>query len=612
MSTKKASSSNPRSVTSLPTANRKVLVLTNLGIDLVDPKDDIVYLGPWCFVPKARELSDKEYLEYHWNDRRKLERDAREVGKLFEAVLEKLSGKFNKIHGLAYSDRFWRITIGPWLHTFLAVLFDRWEIIEQARNSPSIAAAMIAEPVGKAQVAKNTTEFDQICATDWWNLILFSELLRERGTVFELDTSDSLTAKCRELASSNEHSSEGRPTADNDRQSSPTLSSWALDVIGIAVSRNPVFLYRTYLSRADRIRLDLSLGQLPIGFKKVEREPSQINWTQREWMLGGLDETPLQRFIANRIAEFIPKIFIEGFPNLCKLVERQRWPRNPRRIFTSNAHYRDETFKLWAAQQVERGAKLIIGQHGGGVATMRFAANLEHERTIADRLLVWGKPGQSSRKDVQVGVIKRLPAKSKQAKTSGEKLTLVTYAKNRYTQMLLSYPLGPDWFRYHLDSVKFVDQLCLKIRQETIVRLYRDNDVSQRQLWEESFPQLLLSDQEKSLDSILHGTRILVCTYNGATILESLASNIPTVIFWDSSFFELTKFGEEQFAKLHSAKIFFTNPVDAANHVNSTWSNVDEWWFHPQVQDTVSKFCEALAWRNPRLVRSLRRILRGE
>ena len=176
--------------------------------------------------------------------------------------------------------------------------------------------------------------------------------------------------------------------------------------------------------------------------------------------------------------------------------------------------------------------------------------------------------------------------------------------------MLLSYPLGPHWFQHHLDSEKFVDRLCLNIRQETIVRLYRGNDVSQRQLWEESFPQLLLSDEGQSLDSILHGTRILVSTYNGATLLESLASNIPTVIFWNPSFFELTKFGEEQFAKLHLAKIYFTDPVDAANHVNATWSNVDGWWFQPQVQDIVSEFCETMAWRNPRLVRSLRRILR--
>ena len=142
------------------------------------------------------------------------------------------------------------------------------------------------------------------------------------------------------------------------------------------------------------------------------------------------------------------------------------------------------------------------------------------------------------------------------------------------------------------------------------MRLYSGSDVSQKQLWEGSFPQLSLSDENQSLDDILPETRILVSTYNGATVLESLASNIPTVIFWNPSFFELTSFGEEQFAKLRSAKIFFTNPVEAAHHVNATWSNVGEWWFQPEVQNIVSEFCDAMAWRNPRLVRSLWRILR--
>ena len=35
-------------------------------------------------------------------------------------------------------------------------------------------------------------------------------------------------------------------------------------------------------------------------------------------------------------------------------------------ILTSNNHFSDDVFKIWAAYEIDNKATLVIGQHGGG------------------------------------------------------------------------------------------------------------------------------------------------------------------------------------------------------------------------------------------------------
>ena len=54
--------------------------------------------------------------------------------------------------------------------------------------------------------------------------------------------------------------------------------------------------------------------------------------------------------------------------------------------------------------------------------------------------------------------------------------------------------------------------------------------------------------------------RLFICTYNAMTYNESLAANIPTIIFWDTEFWEPKKFAENDFNALKSLEYFMTTP----------------------------------------------------
>ena len=58
-------------------------------------------------------------------------------------------------------------------------------------------------------------------------------------------------------------------------------------------------------------------------------------------------------------------------------------------IFTANAHFGNELFKVWAAEQKEIGAKLMISSHGGALYPLHSV--FDHQEKIADFRVIWGR-----------------------------------------------------------------------------------------------------------------------------------------------------------------------------------------------------------------------------
>ena len=80
----------------------------------------VLFLGEWCrlYSRKERWSSMKaKVLPYHWDDRLKLYKDYTYLRDFYEKLLPIISYKFNEIHGVDHSIRYWRILVGPWLAT---------------------------------------------------------------------------------------------------------------------------------------------------------------------------------------------------------------------------------------------------------------------------------------------------------------------------------------------------------------------------------------------------------------------------------------------------------------------------------------------------------------
>ena len=77
---------------------------------------------------------------------------------------------------------------------------------------------------------------------------------------------------------------------------------------------------------------------------------------------------------------------------------------------------------------------------------------------------------------------------------------------------------------------------------------------------------------------IFKNTKVLVCTYPQTTFSESLISNIPTILIFDRSLWPIKDEFHFLIDLLIEAKIIFQNPLEAADHINYYWNDIDRWW----------------------------------
>ena len=89
--------------------------------------------------------------------------------------------------------------------------------------------------------------------------------------------------------------------------------------------------------------------------------------------------------------------------------------------------------------------------------------------------------------------------------------------------------------------------------------------------------------------------RLIVSTQNSTTMLELLAANVPTVLFWNEEHWELNSLARPYYDELRDVGILHNTPESAAMHINKVWNKVDSWWTKQDTQNVRIKFCDQYA-----------------
>ena len=291
----------------------------------------------------------------------------------------------------------------------------------------------------------------------------------------------------------------------------------------------------------------------------------------------------------------MPSSYLENYENLVLKSKRKFWPKKPNVIFTSNAHYMDEVFKIWTANKIkDHNSKLVIGQHGGhwGQGLFNFTEN--YELSIADKFLSWGWSEKNKKNIYPVGIIKPIiPTKKDNLK---EKMIFMLLGTDRYSHNLQSIPISSQWINYFDNQVTFLKNLKDIIRNKVYFRLYpHDYHWNQKKRLEDNISNPNIFDKNLNYFDTFLDCKLAISGWNSTTFLETLASNIPTIIFWDEKYFELRTSAIDDFEVLKKANIYFDNPTNAANHINSIWDDIDFWWNDIETQNARKFFLNKYA-----------------
>lgn len=555
-----------------------------------DLETPVLFLGEWCRLYSRKEHWSKmnaEVLPYHWDNREKLFNDYQYLNNIYENMLKALQKQLNDVHQVDHSLRYWRILVGPWLGYFLQMILDRWTTLKNAFEKHEISCCLILEKDDDILIPNDMKDFISLFVDDNWNEMIYSQLLQEY-----FKESNIIKYVRKKNDKPLQYLKDKIIFRSLFRRLKRSVVKLSMNFNNWIQNSDKYFFLNTYLPSPIEDELLLRLGQKPKKWKLESMPEVQVNYKMREWVLKTDSVADDFSNILNQmIAKHIPIAYLEGYQSLLACTEYLGWPQRPRCIFTSNSYSANDIFKAWAAGKTEHGAPLIIGQHGGHFGMTPWAFHEEHQISVSDAWLSWGWSDEKKPQIIPVGNLKAI-GHAVDYDPNGLAL-MVEMALPRYSYHMFAVPVAGQWLSYFEDQCRFISALPESLRQQVLVRLnMNDFGWCQKDRWMKQFPNIKLETGQEPIHNLVKKSRLYISTYNATTFLESLAGNMPTIMFWNPNHWELKDDALPYFELLKSVNIFHETPESAAKHMMEIWDDIPAWWQSESVQNNRKEFCD--------------------
>lgn len=554
----------------------------------------VIFLGEWCREWNRRDVwnqMDAKLATPYTADSKQREVDDQYTYKLYEELLIESTEALNLLHGTSHSIRYWRILLGPWMSTFINILFHRWSCLQLALQEYKISGTVALCLTSDTIVPFSFEDFPEIYLSHAWNQHIFSRILSNWSSVpMEWISSEDLS------------SPQGRQVVAGDtmplvRHIKRRIASGASRFSKYICRSTDAFFISTYLPIKQDFLLQLALGQIPALWRSIVAPKVGFNIQKRQQLhLNPRNYTGFEQCVRVLLLEQIPTVFVEGYSELQSIVSQLPWPRHPRVIFTSNNYWGDDVFKAWAAQQAQEGVPYVVGQHGGYAGVTKYINFAEGiDGAAADRYLTWGWTETGNTKTYPGPALKLIGLPTSSWSPTGH-LLQVTAVLLRYTR----YPwdFSEENADYLEEQLRFAEALPRAIRDRLIVRLHCAHNVDgepQDIRWRDRHPDIRLDLGTGPIEPLIRQSRLYIATYNGTTFLETLGRNIPTIMFWNPKHNELRLSAQPYFDRIKGVGIFHGTPESAAAKVAEVWDDVPRWWGRSDVQEARRYFCDRFA-----------------
>ena len=524
----------------------------------------VLYLGEWC---KPKDLNYCQVAEYFNSTRNNLLDQNKYLNDFSENVLNQLTVQLNLLHKIDRPVKYWNIILGPWLNIFIQIVFERWCQIKYTEKKYSISGTYIFEGKIENFVPEDHAHFNHLLSTDEWNFLIYSEIIKSSTKI------DTIKKKI---------------YLKNIEFKIPLRTKLKSFILKLSLTFNRkknIVLLDFAISFKRYLLLFFKYGyvnRLPLyKTQKVKLNTKKRNFKFKK------SKSDFENFLTTIISNHIPKIYIENFSNILKVVSSSNLPKNPKKIISSYVYF-NEYIKIYIAEKSLNDTKLIISQHGGSYGSYKWFFNQFHELKISDYFFSWGWTN-GLKKIVPMGMMKRNDFISRK-EYDQENFTLFLNSLPRYSYKNASEPQSSFFSEYISNQIDFINCLDIKLRNKLIIKSYsKDYGWDIENKIKLNFPDIKISSSYR-ISKLSKRSRIIISSFNSTTFLETIHKNIPTVFFWDPKHHELSDFAKIDYEKLFKVGVFHKNPVSAANHINNVWDDVDLWWNSKDVRYAINDF----------------------
>lgn len=561
-----------------------------------DESQEVVYLGSWCFSGEERMRQPSRQppvMPSPWDDRERFAQSARDLDVCYERMLGRLAAYLNNVHHVTFSERYWRILIGPWLLHFLHVVHDRHAHLTEAfRRDPSLHTVVL--DAGSFRVPRDTRDFLDLANDDLFNLQLFSHLLQLMGHAFPAkaphrdpaDATPEFVPKRRR-----------RVLKRGVQAAGVLLRRILFRRWRVALCETDVPQYRLWAmawqSRGRILPLDLR-ADWPWAFPLPQFDESRRG-------LAALPATDaFERLVMALLPQYFPVMYLEAYHAARETVQRHH-PALPSVVGSAVGWYFHEPFKFMAADVAQQYGRLVAIQHGGGYGLSRIFPLEHHEMRISDTFMVWGwaPPGQDRLRNLPpfklAQHLRAHPNTSRDAQRASTILVVAT-TNPRYVYRLYAAPQATQMTSYFAWETRFLGALSDASRAAVRFRLHEhDFEHGRKAQFSAAFPGLQW-DGYRPLHRRLRESRLVVVDHVGTPCLEALRSNVPTILFWDPHLWDVREDAEPYLAPLRAAGILWHAPEAAAAHAEAVLKDPEAWWHQDTVQRARHQFLDRYAF----------------
>ena len=566
----------------------------------------ILFANEWCKLYSDEinwKNTNHKTLPYHWRDRNKMYSDLQELDLIYEDYLCVLTQKLNKLHRTTYSEKYWRIVIGPWLNDFIVLVYDYYATIKRIDESTQVTNTFIIKNKWEDQVCQDITSFQESYSKPWYNHFLFGEIIKISSKI-PFKYLDIRHPKIVNLSASTGKQS----IKENLKRFIKYILSFLYSSFLLPKKFKKIVFVSSYFSKDDLTSIQKNLGQTPFNFLFDPKAPTKK--ADKKIRRKIVFEASTDNFI-NLLNQLLPKqipiAYIENYKPYNKIINLFL-PKSPDIIFTANSYYFNEAFKFWSAKNTENESKLLISQHGMSGVSLRDPTEY-HQITISDKFYTWGWSDSSLK-------TKKMPSnklnhtnKILSHNPSGDIVCIVMSDIINYLNKQIPIPTEFGYKKYIDELIIIKEHLDQEISKNFKYRLYHTNfnreTLGIKHKFESSGLKDSIDNDFQTFYERVSSSRLVIISYRpGTTATEVLSANIPSMHFCPLESGELNENAKESYEALEKVGVFHNNIESLALKINEVYFNIDDWWFSNKVQEAVSCFCQNYAFTNNKFIDS--------
>ena len=508
----------------------------------------------------------------------------------YNIFLQNLKKNLNKIHNINWNEKSWEIIIGPWLMKYLTIILDRFSTIQDNKSNDE-SFYFTSKKKRSHLNTYNINEFSVALNNDEWNEELF---WRIDNYLKNKDLEKLLYRK--KILFLNNKKQKTWFTVKNF-----LINCLTKAYVKIFCKKSKIVLSRLFFGNKFRVlEFIFRLREFPIIYNLNN---SIINTSfdapLRNKLLLTLEKNEFYKISSFLLKETFPRIYLEGFKEVIKRIEKTSLPNKKTIIFTSNI-FNDSIFKFWVAKQKNLGSKIIIAQHGGGYNYFDYHLHGNYELSICDRYLSWGWTNEKYKnKIIKFGVLDNKIFPEKNSNKKDLSLVMCNFQ---------NYIINGDYFEYlslfrsektknyiELNVIEnFFDKFKKKINKNIVLRPHplKTKEFSTIR-FEKKFKKIfkINRDYKTHVTDFLRNFSLNIVPFHSTPFSFSMAKNFPTLTIYPFDLKYLKPDLRKIFIKMNKSGICHFNHSSLLNFFKKNQNKIDVWWNNKKTQEARKSFC---------------------